>query len=190
VHLGVSALILAALSTVASMPALGVEAEDQQHVVITLQQDPLQNLEASCVGIQIGMSQLALGSQVTLFPTLAGVGVVNNEVLDLLDPETVARPGRGRGHAFGLGKGKKAEPELCLVGGPNGTVTMPLGDLLDAFVGMGGKIVVCPLCWFERYPETAADPAALEALLYENAEMGASSAIPMLFYEANKVIDY
>lgn len=188
--LGLAAILCAALATVATRPALAVEDKSQQHVVITLQQDPLQNVEASCVAIQIGMSQLAMGSQVTLFPTLAGVGVVNNEVLDLLDPNEAARPGRGRGDAFGLHKGKKAEPELCLVGRPDGMVLMPLRALLDNFVEMGGKIVVCPLCWFKRYPETAGDPDLLAELLYEDAVMGGPTTIPRLFNEANKVIDY
>ncbi len=187
--LSLAAILCVALATVATHPAFAVDAESQQHVVITLQQDPLQNVEASCVAIQIGMSQLK-GSQVTLFPTLAGVGVVNNEVLDLLDPDEAARPGRGRGHTFWSHKGKKAEPELCLVSSPDGMVLMPLKALLDNFVGMGGKIIVCPLCWFKRYPETAGDLDLLAELLYEYAVMGDPTTIRRLFTEANKVIDY
>lgn len=185
------AAFFAIVSMAASFPAVAVESENQD-VVITLQQDPLENLEASCVAIQIGMSQLALGSDVTLFPTLAGVGVVNNEVLQYLYPnDEVSHPGRGRGHAYGHRNSKWAEPELCVVGRPDGSmVMMPLRDLLDGFVAAGGQIVVCPLCWFSRYPATMEDADLLADLLFEPAVMGTPEIIPFLFHDANKVIDF
>ena len=185
------AAVLAALSAMASVPASAIESEIQD-VVITLQQDPFENLEASCVAIQIGMSQLAMGSNVTLFPTLAGVGVVNNEVLETLYPDDDAgRPGKAQGHAYGHRNTKWAEPEHCVVGKPDGSIVMmPLRDLLDGFVNAGGQILVCPLCWYSRYPETMEHPELLSELLYEPAVMGGPSTIPFLFNDANKVIDY
>ena len=190
--LGLSAVAVALAAMIVSSPAAAVESETQD-VVVTLQQDPLENLEASCVAIQIGMSsQLAMGSNVTLFTTLGGVGVVNNEVLEALYPDDdVGYPGRGRGHAQGRDKGKRSQPELCVVGGPDGSlVRLPLRDLLDRFVDMQGDIVVCPLCWFSRNPETLEDPEALAELLYEPAVIGGSDSIPSLFHDANEVIDF
>lgn len=193
--LSLSAAVFALAGLSAGFPAAAVESESQD-VVVTLQQEPLKNLEASCVAIQIGMSQLAMGSRVTLFPTLGGVGVVNQEVLESLYPDDDAddnagRPGKGGGHAYGRDKGRWAEPELCVAAGPDGNlVNLPLRDLLDRFVDAGGNIVVCPLCWFSRNPETAVDPEALAELLYEPAVIGGAGSIPLLFHEANKVIDF
>jgi predicted peroxiredoxin len=189
--LSLSVVFCAEVSVATNLPEVATE-DKTQDVVITLQQDPLRNLEASCVAIQIGISQLAMGSEVTLFPTLAGVRVVNNEVLELLNPNDYAdRPAWGHGHAFGLHKGKDAEPELCLVGAPDGSIVMmPLRDLLDGFVDAGGKIVVCPLCWYSRYPATLEDSDLLGELLYAPAVMGSPAIIPTLFNDANKVIDY
>jgi predicted peroxiredoxin len=190
--LSLPAALFAMVSMAASFQAAAVESEESQDVVVTVQQDPLENLEASCVAIQIGMSQLAMGSNVTLFPTLGGVGVVNNEVLERLYPDDDSgRPGKGGGNAYGLNNTKWAEPELCVVGKPDGSIVMmPLRDLLDNFAKAGGQILVCPLCWFSRNPETMEDPDLLAELLYESAVIGGPDSIPFLFNDANKVIDF
>ncbi|MBK1722046.1 DsrE family protein [Thiocystis violacea] len=106
-----------------------------QSIAITLKTDPTQDHEAACVALQIGMNLLMTAvtvdraqvdvepaRDVTLFPTLAGVELVNPA------------------NDFGT-----EEYQCATQDGPT-----PLRDILANYVWMGGRVVVCGLCAIDR----------------------------------------
>jgi len=114
-------------------------ADHAEFVLITLKSDPTVDPEPACVAIQIGINLLqevvqvqddgveievpvVPADEVTLFPTLAGVEIVNpvNDFTEL----------------------------VC--DSPAGPETRSLEQLLNRFINDGGEVVVCPLCALGR----------------------------------------
>ena len=103
--------------------------DGQENIVISLSSDPTVDAEPACVALQIGMNLLmdnisgtavTPADRVVLFATLDGVYLVAP------DSDLTA--------------------QQCLTaGGPK-----RLSGILSQFVGLGGEVVVCPLCWSER----------------------------------------
>ena len=60
--------------------------------------------------------------------------------------------------------------------------TAPIGELYEAFVGAGGKVLVCPHC--------AAAAGIEESALREGAKMGTTDSITNVLAEANKILDF
>ena len=107
--------------------------DGQEDIVISLSSDPREDAEPACVALQIGMNLLmndlngpAAGGEVTpadrvvLFATLDGVYLVAPDS-DL------------------------TQQQCRTAGNP-----ASLAAILNQFVGLGGEVVVCPLCWIER----------------------------------------
>jgi hypothetical protein len=134
-------------------------------VVISLQTSPFIKAEPACVGVQIGINLLLAdvngdapggkvtpAARVTLFPTLDGVDAVHSSMV--INTE-----------------------EMCTT--PTGPDT--LFNVISQFVDLGGKILVCPLCWNSRY---------LGEMPIFGAEIGNAVSVHNLFLTADKVIDF
>jgi hypothetical protein len=157
-------------------------ADHVEDVVISVKTDPLEDPEAACVAIQIGINllsddlngddpggQVTPADDVTLFLTLGGVNVLSPRVMT---PEP-----------------QEAGP-LCFSFDKNGIpITPPLSALIDRFWLEGGNIMVCPLCWFSRYPDELPVPPPSSDVA--PAELiGNGAGIHDLFLKADKVIDF
>jgi hypothetical protein len=152
-------------------------ADHLESVVISIKSDPLVDPEPACVALQIGINLLsdtikppAAGvpvvpaDEVILFPTLAGVEVVN--------------PNNGT-------PGGDADDPLnaadCLSVTPDGNPTfVSLNGLLQRFDSLGGQVVTCPLCKATRFPDDAPNFGIV----------GNGVDIHYLFLNADKVIDF
>ena len=158
-------------------------ADHVEDVVVSVKSDPLEDPEAACVAVQIGINlllddlngdepggQVTPADDVTLFLTLGGVNV--------LSPEAMT-PGDDAPTCFSLDKnGMPVEPEP------------PLHALIDRFWMEGGNIMVCPLCWFSRYPDGPMPVPPPSSDLAPAELIGDGAAIHDLFLKADKVIDF
>ena len=152
--------------------AEGQSSEDGiEQVVISVKTNPLKDPEPSCIALQIGMNLLMdtvpvdgnnipviKTDRVILFPTIDGVELVNPD-------NRINRP-------------KNPKP-VCDT--PAGENTASLSQLMHGFVGLGGEIVICPLC------------AESRGITEENktmGKMGNAEDIHNLFLYADKVIDF
>nr|MBS0019975.1 hypothetical protein [Gammaproteobacteria bacterium] len=161
-----SSAMTAIAAIILTMPIKNVMAQNamDQNVVITLQTNPLLNPEAACVALQLGMNLLRSDisdeavASVTLFPTLEGVSIVS-EKMKLRDNDKY--------------------PRRWNCSTPDGEE--PLPEILAGFNDqMGTNIVVCPLCWMDRFD--GEDP------IY--GSLGDGPTIHNLFLNADKVIDF
>lgn len=160
--LGVSKLIgLATALSVAALPTVvsgdwtvnqgGLDVNSPQDVVVTLKVNPLTNPEQACLAVTLARALKRTTTNVTLFATLDGVA---------------------------LGDAK-------IVGNPKFRCTVtPAGDELSleenlwAFLdGNNNNLVICPICWAERYGIAEPDYGAY------------TSPVPMLL-RADKILDY
>lgn len=159
---GLRSAILASTLTVLGSTAAA------ENVVIALKTNPLVDPEAACVALQIGQNlMMPIGGRsaekVTLFPTLDGVEIVSDWMLP------VGTKGKHKRNKY---------PRHLECRTPNGHA--PLAEVLKAFWEMGGEIVVCPLCWGERYP----DEEPIYGVIADGLQ------IHNLFLDADKVIDF
>jgi hypothetical protein len=127
-------------------------------VVLSLQQDPAgDGLEAACVVLQLGTGLLKSPkkkAEVTIFATLDGVYIADQNTY-------VSQP-------------------VCDTLSSAGPGEAPLQDVLDGFLGAGGEVLLCPLCYHVRKDDI---------VLIDDPQIYIESPIPLLL-EANKVIDY
>jgi predicted peroxiredoxin len=135
--------------------------------VISLAGDPvLGDPEPACVALQLGIGLLgSKKADVTIFATLGGVSIGSR------DAETATRL-----------------CETVLRKPPNKWVldeAKELSEVLGDYLGAGGKIVVCPLCWVARYGDF---PQSNNRLI-QNANVEVTSPGPLLL-GADKVIHY
>jgi predicted peroxiredoxin len=142
-------------------------AEDTvaQKIVVSIKMDPYTEAgyEGACVAYSMGRLLAMNGADVTLFVTLAGAQIAHQESLFYIDA-----------YADLIGKWSCVTSE-----GPK-----PLTDLVNGFVASGGNILVCPLCWGNRYGADAGD------MLINGAVMGSPASLASTFLEADKVIDF
>jgi sulfur relay (sulfurtransferase) complex TusBCD TusD component (DsrE family) len=135
-------------------------ADGQEKVIISLKTDPTKDPEPACVALQIGMNLLmspggaAPADDVTLFVTIGGVELINphNSIYNRTKPKSV-----------------------CTT--PDGVAS--LQDLLTGFQGLGGNVVICPLCATNR---GITEPVT--------GDMGDGLGIHNLFLYADKVITF
>jgi len=130
-----------------------IQAGIAQDVVISLKLNPMSNPEAACLSVT--MARALKGgdpsANVTLFPTLDGVAMGDSKVVS-------------------------SRRFKC---------TTPWGELslqenLEAFLdGDNNNMVVCPLCWKERYGNQLPDYGVLN-----------NDAVGALLLNAEKVIDF
>lgn len=135
----------------------GLSAEDPQDVVITLKVNPLTNPETACLAVTLARSLRAGGNNnVTLFPTLDGVA---------------------------LGDAK-------IVGNPKFKCTTPWGEIslrenLEEFLyggdGDDNDMVVCPICWRERYDAP---------ILPDYGVLGNPASVGGTLLNADKILDF
>jgi predicted peroxiredoxin len=168
-----------------------VQAQTPEAIVITFKQDLVvatpqgRNLpiidsaavEAACIAAALArnlqMAAEGTGQQVGMFPALAGVKLVNKTFL------IQSRAGAQR--CF------DPDPDTLGYESTDFGVSVPddytlLIDLVTQFLDVGGRVVVCPLCWISRgYSETD---------LLDGAEIGTAATVGPLFLGAEKVIDF
>ena len=155
---------LAAALVLASLPFVGTSAlAEGKDTVISVQSNPLTAAEPACVALQLGTGLLNAGSRVTIFATLGGVGVahaptVNNASI------------------------------LCQRVNQSGELQPPVQfkSVVDAYLGAGGEILACPLCWVIEYGNL---PASATDLYTYGDQVYITSPIPLLS-KADRVIDY
>jgi hypothetical protein len=112
-------------------------ADHMESIVIAIKTDPLVDPEPACVALQIGINLLmdtipvqgnyfsvTRADEVTLFPTIGGVELINPD-----NDLALAQP-------------------VCDT--PAGPSSGSLAELLQGFVNLGGEVVVCPLCATRR----------------------------------------
>lgn len=127
-------------------------------VVLSLQQDPAgDGLEAACVVLQLGTGLLKSPkkkAEVTIFATLDGVYIADQNTYD--------------------------STPMCDTLSSAGLGEAPLLEVLNGYLGAGGEVLLCPLCYEVRKGDI---------LLIDDPQIYLESPIPLLL-EANKVIDY
>jgi sulfur relay (sulfurtransferase) complex TusBCD TusD component (DsrE family) len=136
--------------------------DGDENVVISIKTDPTKDPEPACVALQIGMNLLmapggaAPADDVTVFLTTGGV--------ELINPDSIIN--------------KRKKPKLVCTT-PDGINVASLPDLLTEFQGLGGNVMICPLCATSR---GITEPTT--------GEMGNGLTIHNLFLFADKVITF
>ena len=184
--------VVASLALVAASAATGApgkskaggwepSADHVEDVVVSVKTDPLEDPEAACVAIQIGINllsddlngddpggQVTPADDVTLFLTLGGVNVLHPDVME-----------------------PAGAPLTCFSFDKDGNpIAPPLFALVDRFWTEGGSIMVCPLCWFSRYPDGPMPVPPPSSDLAPEELIGNGAGIHDLFLKADKVIDF
>ena len=149
-----AALLMSSLSSNADWTsnAPPIQAGIPQDIVITLKLNPMSQPEAACLSVTLARSLSGDPSaNVTLFPTLDGVA---------------------------LGDGGVVSSRRFKCNTPWGEIS--LQENLEAFIaGNPNNMVICPLCWTERYGDQSPDYGVLD-----------SSAVGALLLNAEKIIDF
>ncbi|MCG6896814.1 MAG: hypothetical protein LJE61_14755 [Thiocapsa sp.] len=191
--------LLLAFSTSLSAPAQACDCEpgEPEAIVVTFKQDLLvpaprgrnravidsAAVEAACVATALArnlqMAAESSGQSVAMFPALAGVKLANEPLL--------IRSKAGAEACF--------DPDEDSEGyeSPDFNISVPddytlLLDLVRQFLDVGGRMVVCPLCWVSRgYPPCALIEGSGTGA---TAEIGTPETVGPLFLNAQKVIDF
>ncbi|NCC28958.1 MAG: hypothetical protein EOM22_12655 [Gammaproteobacteria bacterium] len=174
-----------------SLLSAPVHAEAPEAIVVTFKQDLVvatpsgRNLpiidsaavEAACIATTLARNLQtaadASGQHVGMFPALAGVKLVNKTFLI--------------GSRAGAQRCFDPDPDTEGYQSTDFGISVPddytlLIDLVRQFLDVGGRVVVCPLCWISRgYSETD---------LLDGAEIGIPETVGPLFLGAQKVIDF
>lgn len=130
-----------------------IQAGVSQDIVITLKLNPMSQPEAACLSVTLARSLKGgdPSANVTLFPTLDGVALGDRAVVS-------------------------SRRFKCNT--PWGEITLQKN--LDAFINENpNNMVICPLCWTERYGDQPPDYGVLD-----------SSAVGALLLNAEKIIDF
>jgi len=143
----------------------GISAENLQDVVITLKSDPNHDPEAACLAITFARS-LARNpnANITLFVTLDGVNLASDKYISK----------------------RRLKKYECTTpfDPPHVTVKENLIAFLDENLGGDDNVVVCPICWKERYGDKIPDYGVLP---------GATApgyAIGTMMFNADKILDF
>lgn len=132
-----------------------VQAGVAQDIVISFKQDPMSHPEEACLSVTLARSLRGgdPSANVTLFPTLDGV-------------------------ALGDAKVVGSRRFRCTI--PWEPFEVSLEENLDAFLaGNPNNMVICPICWMERYGDAQPDYGVLNP-----------PAVGALLLNAEKVIDF
>ncbi len=141
----------------------GISAADPQDLVISLGSDPNLDPEAACVAVTLARSLSGNpNANVTLFVTLGGVNLANDEYIS---------------------KRRLKEYE-CYT--PFDPPYVTLKENLMAFIsGNHDRMVVCPLCWEERYGDELPGFGVLPG-----KEGVPFKAIGAMIFNADKILDF
>jgi sulfur relay (sulfurtransferase) complex TusBCD TusD component (DsrE family) len=160
--LGFSKLIgLATALSVATLPGTvsgdwtvnkgGLDLTSPQDVVVSLKVNPLTNPEQACLAVTLARALKRSTTNVTLFATLDGVALGDAKIV--------------------------GNPKFRCTVTPAGD-ELSLEENLSAFLeGNNNNMVICPICWAERYGTAMPDYGAY------------TSPVPMLL-RADKILDY
>ena len=143
----------------------GISASDGQDVVITLKSDPNHDPEAACLAVTFARSLSGnTDANITLFVTLDGVNLANDKYIS---------------------KRRLKEYECTT---PFDPPHVTLKENLMAFVsdnpGGDDSLVVCPICWQERYGDELPDYGVLPGAT------APGNAIGKMMFNADKILDF
>jgi hypothetical protein len=143
----------------------GLSAMDDQDVVITLKSDPNHDPEAACLAVTFARSLSGNpNANITLFVTLDGVNLASDKYIS---------------------KRRLKEYECTT---PFDPPHVTLKENLDAFLienpGGDDSLVVCPICWKERYGGKLPDYGVLPGAT------APPDAIGKMMFNADKILDF
>jgi predicted peroxiredoxin len=165
----ITTTILLSLLTIPSVHAADATG---QKFTVSFKKDVFteKGYEAACIALQLATLMAKKGATVTLFPSLDGVVIANKA--HLAWAETYASGNNS--NVTGVGSWTCA----------TSTGPTPLPNLITGFVGAGGTILVCPVCWNSRYASDA------NAELVDGASLGDSNTLSDLFAGSDKILDF
>ena len=143
----------------------GISIEDPQDVVITLKSDPNHDPEAACLAVTFARS-LARNpnANITLFVTLDGVHLASDRYIS-----------KRRLKKYGCNTPFDPEP-------------VTLEENLSLFISETDynhdNLVVCPICWKERYGDRIPDYGVLPG------PTAPPDAIGKMMFNADKILDF
>jgi hypothetical protein len=144
----------------------GISGEDLQDIVITLKSDPNQDPESACLAVTFARSLSGNPkANITLFVTLDGVNLASENYISK----------------------RRLKEYDCIT--PFDAEPISLKENLDAYlypenVYNPNRLVVCPLCWIERYGDELPDYGVLPGA---NAD---EKAIGQMIFNADKILDF
>ena len=137
----------------------GISQGDAQDIVISLKANPMSHLEQACLAVTFARS-LSGGANVTLFVTLDGVSLADKK-------DTVFN-----------------DNFMCTT--PWGIIT--LKENLETFLdGNDDNMVVCPICWKERYGDKKQPIYGVLPGITANVP---GTAIGKMMLDADKILDF
>ena len=145
----------------------GISESDPQDVVISLATDPNHDPEAACLAVTFARSLTAPNPNfptsevnVTLFVTLDGVNLAREDYISR----------------------KRLKEYECTT--PWGKVS--LADHLTAYIaGNDNRMMVCPICWKERYENESPDYGAMPGV-----DGVPGTAIGTMMFNADKILSF
>ncbi len=139
----------------------GISSADAQDIVISLATDPNQDPEAACLAVTFARSLSGNpNANITLFVTLDGVNLAREDYITR----------------------KRVKEYECTT--PWGKVS--LADHLTAYINDNDyDMVVCPICWKERYEGELPDFGVLPG-----AEGISDKAIGKMMFNADKILSF
>jgi len=133
-----------------------------QSILLAFKQDPAteDGFEAACISMQLAMLMQRSGAYVTIFATLGGARLADQQMLE-------------------------RDKRMC----KTSTGQAPLLGLVNSFLALGGgvdRIIVCPVCWMTRY---GSEQDAMDNML-EGAILGDAEIMGAMFLGADKILDF
>mgnify|MGYP001820244283 CR=1 FL=1 len=141
----------------------GISAADPQDVVVSLATDPNHDPEAACLAVTFARSlSLNQKANITLFVTLDGVNLAREDYIT---------------------RKRLKEYECTTPSTMSGKIS--LADHLTAYIaGNDNKMVVCPICWNERYEGENPDFGVLPGTTAPGNAIGA------MMFNADKILSF
>jgi sulfur relay (sulfurtransferase) complex TusBCD TusD component (DsrE family) len=137
----------------------GISQGDAQDIVISLKANPMSHLEQACLAVTFARS-LSGGANVTLFVTLDGVSLADKK--DAVFSDNF----------------------VCTT--PWGKIT--LKENLETFLDKNDdNMVVCPICWKERYADKTQPIYGVLPGITPNVP---GTAIGKMMLDADKILDF
>ena len=137
----------------------GISQGDAQDIVISLKANPMSHLEQACLAVTFSRS-LSGGANVTLFVTLDGVSLADKK--DAVFSDNF----------------------MCTT--PWGKIT--LKENLETFLDKNDdNMVVCPICWIERYGDKTQPIYGVLPGITANVP---GTAIGKMMLDADKILDF
>jgi len=179
----------------------GISAADPQDIVVSLATDPKDDPEAACLAVTFARNLSGNpNANVTLFVTLDGVHLANKAYISSKKSDEEYSSKRKKKHGHGHGHWGEYSSERTKKHGEEHSsaehaeeykCTTPWGEFslaehLTTYIDHNdNKMVVCPLCWNERYEGELPDFGVLPG-----AEDIPGTAIGMMMFNADKILSF